>query len=81
MSKLWLTVEVSPGADLNGTCADAVELAKKTGLTIWFDFNGIKCLARAGDDPRRIAADWDRVMDSKGHGNQISSDSGEVPNG
>lgn len=80
MSNLWLTVEVRPGGDLSSTCAEAVVLAGKTGLTIWFDFNGVKCLARAGDDPQRIEADWNRVMDSKGRGLQIAGDSGEVPN-
>lgn len=80
MSNLWLTVEVAPGAGLSSTCAEAVALAAKTGLTIWFGFNGIRCLARGGDDPRGIEADWGRAMDSKGHGNQIASDKGEAPN-
>lgn len=52
MSTLWLTVEVSPGADIKDACRDAVALAGRPGLTIWFDFNGVKCLARAGDDSR-----------------------------
>ena len=64
MSTLWLTVEVSPGADIKDACRDAVVLAGRTGLTIWFDFNGVKCLAHADDDPSRIAAAWEISMKS-----------------
>lgn len=80
MSVLWLTVEVSPGASISNACDEAVALAWKTGLTIWFDFNGVKCLARAGDDPRRIEVDWNRVMASNGRGIQIAADNDKAPN-
>lgn len=59
MSNLWLTVEVSPGAEIEQTCDDAVAMAARTGVSIWFNFNGVKCLARAGDDPRRIEEAWE----------------------
>ena len=58
MSSLWLTVEVAPGSDIRQACAEAVLLAVRTDLTIWFDFNGIRCLARAGDDAAAISADF-----------------------
>lgn len=78
---LWLTVEVAPGSGIVRTCDEAVALAEKLGITIWFDFNGVKCLARAGDHPRRLEASWNRVMAAKGAGIQIAADNGdEVPN-
>ena len=80
MSSLWLTVEVAPGADISSTCDEAVALASKAEITIWFSFNGVKCLARPNDNPRGIEADWNRVFDSNGGGYQIASDKGEVPN-
>ena len=58
MSVLWLTVEVAPGSSINEAAPEAVALANKTGITIWFDFNGVRCLARAGDDPDMIVADF-----------------------
>lgn len=79
MSNLWLTVEVAPGADIGRTCDEAIVLAAKTGLTIWFNFNGVKCLARAGDDPRRLEADWNKQMDSDAK-HKIASDKGETAN-
>lgn len=79
MSNLWLTVQVSPGAHIAMTCDEAVELADKTGLAIWFDFNGVRCLARPGDNPRGIEADWNKKMEMKGD-HRIASDHGETPN-
>lgn len=54
MSNLWLTVEVAPGAEIDSACQEAVALAEKTGLLIWFSIGGVMCSARTGDDPRRI---------------------------
>lgn len=58
MSVLWLTVEVAPGSSIQEAAPEAVALANKTGITIWFDFNGVRCLARAGDNPDMIVADF-----------------------
>ena len=58
MSVLWLTVEVAPGYSIKEAAPEAVALANKTGITIWFDFNGVRCLARAGDKPDMIVADF-----------------------
>lgn len=80
MSNLWLTVEVSPGSDIGSACDEAIALAERIGIAIWFKFNGVTCLARKGDDPRRLEADWSMVMASNGRGIQIASDKGDVPN-
>ena len=78
MSNLWLTVEVAPGSGIERTCDEAVALAEKLGITIWFSFNGVKCLARAGDNPRRLESAWDRVMAAKGGSIQIAADNGDA---
>lgn len=64
-ARLWLTVEVPGGTHIDDACNAAVELAGKLGVTVWFKFNDVKCLARPGDDPRAIAADWLEVLHSK----------------
>ena len=79
MSNLWLTVDVQPGASISSACNEAIALAGRIGITIWFNFNGVKCLACKGDDPRRLEADWNRAMSSKAS-YKIASDKGEVPN-
>lgn len=79
MNNLWLTVEAAPGAEIMRTCEEAVALAEKTGLTIWFMFNGVKCLARAGDNPRGIFDEWNKQMALKGP-HRIARDKGETPN-
>lgn len=62
---LWLDVEVTPGSGIENACRDAVMLADKLGLTVWFDFNGVKCGARPGDDWQLLLANWSGVMESK----------------
>lgn len=74
MSTIWLTVDVAPGTDITNACQDAVALANRTCITIWFDFNGVKCLARPGDNPEGIQASW-RVEMKKDTPNRIASDS------
>ena len=75
MSNLWLTMEVSPGSNIQRTCEEAVRLANFLGICIWFNFNGVKCLARPGDDPERICESWNRELQSS-HSHKIASDRG-----
>jgi hypothetical protein len=65
LQTLWLDVEVSPGSDIEDTCRDAVKLADKLGLTVWFDFNGVKCGVRPGDDWSLLVCNWRGVLESK----------------
>lgn len=65
MSNLWITVEASPGSDIDETCKQAVKLASKLGATVWFTFNGVKCGARPQDDPESLADAWMLEMNSK----------------
>jgi len=78
MGNIWLTVEAQPGAEIGRTCEEAIALAERMDITIWFGFNGVKCLARKGDDPRRLEADWNRAMASKTEIYKIASDNGST---
>lgn len=62
---LWLDVEVSPGSHINDACRDAVGLANKLGLTVWFEFNGVRCGARPGDDWELLVANAHDEMASR----------------
>lgn len=63
-SNLWLEVSVSPGAGIDETCAQAIELANKLGLTVWFEFNGVKCGARPGDEAALLVINWRECLNS-----------------
>lgn len=79
MSNIWLTVEIAPGSDIGKTCDEAIALAGKLEVTVWFDFNGVRCLARKGDDPRGLENDWREQIISK-HDYKIASDKKTAPN-
>lgn len=65
MSVLWLTLEVEPGSKIEHACADAISIANRLGVTVWFMFNGVKCGARPGDDYSLLVRNWSRAMESK----------------
>jgi len=44
-----LTIKISPGTDIARAYKATLSLAKKLGITIWFNFNGVNCLARPTD--------------------------------
>ena len=66
MSSVWLTVEISPGTSIEQACKDAVEMANAIRVCIWFSFSGVRCLARAGDDPAKLAESWEQALKSNG---------------
>lgn len=61
---LYLDVEVYGGSNIFDTCVDAIELATRIGISIWFNFNSVRCLARPEDDPEKLAAEWERALHS-----------------
>ena len=61
---LWINVEVSPGSDIKTACRDAIALANDLGLTVWFNFNGVKCGARPGDDCDLLIENWSGCLKS-----------------
>jgi hypothetical protein len=74
MSSLWLIVEVRPGADIAEACRDSVALAGRLGIVVWFGFNGVKCLARPGDNPEKIEAECNYILADRNTGVRIASD-------
>ena len=62
MSGLWITVEAAPGSNIDDVTKQAVALANKLEMTVWFDFNGVKCLARPGDDAMALKHSWEREL-------------------
>lgn len=73
MSNLWITVEVAPGCGIESACADAVALSKRLGITVWFNFNGVRCLADERTDPQRLESAWnDALLSSYTH--KVASD-------
>ena len=64
MSNLWLTLEVSPGSYIGDACKEAVAVADKIGVVVWFEFNGVKRRVRPGDSPVQLLASWERELKS-----------------
>ncbi len=66
MKNLWEekdgVFEVSPGAEINRTIQEAIELSRKEGVIIAFDFNGVLVKVQADSDPILIYRDWHRAM-------------------
>lgn len=67
--------EAQPGQTINDACEQAVALAKtyQAGVTIEFDFNEIKMLATANDDPADLVTKYHTDMQAK-HDAWINSD-------
>lgn len=63
---LWINVECAPGSSIDRACRSAVVLANRLGVTVWFDFNGVHCGARRGDDWELLRANWAAQRDGKG---------------
>lgn len=64
-SDVYLDVKVYGGADIAKVCRDMIELADRLGITIWADLNGIRTLARPGDDPAALWKAWQEAGQSK----------------
>ena len=65
---IWLTVEPIPGSDIADVWPQAVRLARLLEVSVWFQFNDVKVLARPADDPARVT---DLVQEYRA---QIASD-------
>ena len=58
----FLKLEASGGSAIE-TCADeAIDIAEKIGVTVLFDFNGIKCMACKGDSGEELAKETLRLI-------------------
>lgn len=51
-------IEVSAGSHISGACKEAAQLARKTGVPVCFEFNGIEVTARPGNTPANLERKW-----------------------
>lgn len=65
MSNLSISVEIMPGAHINGACQDMIDLATKLGHPVEAKFNDILVIAMPGADPDELSAAWFKEMDSR----------------
>lgn len=59
---LKLELTAYGGAHIKRVCEDAVELAAKLGIDVWFEFNGVHVLARPDDHPLMVEKAWDEAL-------------------
>lgn len=59
---LFLDVEVSGGTSIEEAAQDAIDLANRIDITVLFRFNGVRCMACPGDDPRLLVDRWSRLL-------------------
>lgn len=64
-STIWLTVELSPGNDIENCCADIVRLASQLGVAVHAKFNDVLLMAHPGDDYHALVRGWKVASDSK----------------
>lgn len=62
MSHLYLRLESYGGTTIDDACKQAVEVAKRTGVHVWFTFNGVDVLARDDDSPEKISQAWEHAL-------------------
>lgn len=63
-SDIYIDVKAYGGADIANVCRDMVDLANRLGITVWASLNGVRTLARPGDDPTALFRQWDRASSS-----------------
>lgn len=59
-----LTIKISPGTDIARAYKAALSLAKELGITVWFNFNGVECLARPTDSGKGFVKDYMTALKS-----------------
>jgi hypothetical protein len=71
LDALHIDVKVYGGKDIPTAIHQMVLLANRTGLSIWAELNGVRTLARPGDDAQMICVDWaDAVKHQRSHASQ-----------
>lgn len=59
---LHIDVEVYGGADIPTAIYQMVQLANRIGVDVWASLNGVRTLARPGDDAMLITEEWSRAL-------------------
>jgi len=62
---IWFNVEICPGADISRAAEDAIGLATKLGVTVWFHFNEVLCGASPNGNPVLLAKNYHAALGSK----------------
>lgn len=62
---LTIKAEATPGAEIQKTFEDAIQLAKKLNCYVEFDFNDVKCLADPKGSAARGAENYHAVTSEK----------------
>jgi hypothetical protein len=62
---LFLNVEVPGGTSIADAAQETIALANRIGVTVRFDFNGVRCLACPGDDPKRLIEEWGDIISKR----------------
>jgi len=62
---LWLNIEISPGSDIKNASEDAIALATKLGVTVWFRFNEIHCGACPNGNPDLLVRNFHKAIERK----------------
>lgn len=73
-TSIRLHVEVFAGTTVERAASDMIALANQTGVLVVADFNGVKLWARAGNDPKAIAAAYDVEIQKPAHLYRIAQD-------
>lgn len=63
---LSLEVKVYGGTPIEIAAHDACELASELKITVTFDFNGVRCMARPGGDSKTLVHNWNIARDRGG---------------
>lgn len=58
MSSFYIAATVWPGSDISQTCVDLMILAKRLGVTIRSEFNGVTLLACPDGTPEKLEREW-----------------------
>lgn len=64
-SDLHITVQVYGGAHIPRVIEEMVDLANRMQISVWAELNGVRTLARVGEDPVAIYRAWEEAIDKK----------------
>lgn len=65
MSALSLKVEGFAGTGIRECCQEACRLARRLGIIVTFDFNGVHCMARPDGLAKDLEENWKLELASK----------------
>lgn len=71
---LYIDVQVYGGSNIpKDVIPEMVALADRLQISVWASLNGVRTLARPGDDAAALAEAWERESDKPESGHRIAS--------